>query len=183
MTHPIPLLSLVLCVWEPWRLCTTMYVRLCTLKTMYCRAMWLFRTVWIFLGTLMLLVSHQRGLGARGFQGENLWQVFRATTVSYLIYAAPAWWGYTLIFYYSFHQIYSCFFSGSFCLWRGGRVCLPVHGIRERRWALGSLKIRTGQNVCQPIHSFNQLVTGRIVYIIRDVLLTIWYSYIDIYLL
>ena len=34
-------------------------------------------------------------LKAHGLQGDNLWQVCRATTISYLTYAAPAWWGYT----------------------------------------------------------------------------------------
>ena len=36
-----------------------------------------------------------RFLRPHGLQGENLWQVCRATTVSYLTYAAPAWWDYT----------------------------------------------------------------------------------------
>ena len=34
-------------------------------------------------------------LKAHGLLGANLWQVCRATTISYLTYAAPAWWGYT----------------------------------------------------------------------------------------
>ena len=34
-------------------------------------------------------------LRAHGLQGANLWQVCRATTISYLTYAAPAWWSYT----------------------------------------------------------------------------------------
>jgi hypothetical protein len=34
-------------------------------------------------------------LRAHGLQGANLWQVCRATTISYLTYAAPAWWGFT----------------------------------------------------------------------------------------
>ena len=33
-------------------------------------------------------------LRAHGLQGVNLWQVCRATTMSYLTYAAPVWWGY-----------------------------------------------------------------------------------------
>ena len=34
-------------------------------------------------------------LKAHGLQGDNLWQVCRVTTISYLTYTAPAWWGYT----------------------------------------------------------------------------------------
>ena len=35
-----------------------------------------------------------RVLRAHGLQGKDLWQVCEATTVSYLTYASPAWWGY-----------------------------------------------------------------------------------------
>ena len=34
-------------------------------------------------------------LRSYGLQGANLWRVCRATTISYLTHAAPAWWGYT----------------------------------------------------------------------------------------
>ena len=41
------------------------------------------------------LIYALKVLRAHGLQGANLWQVCRATTISYLTYAAPAWWGYT----------------------------------------------------------------------------------------
>jgi len=31
---------------------------------------------------------------AHGFNGNELWDVTRATLVSQLLYASPAWWGY-----------------------------------------------------------------------------------------
>jgi len=36
-----------------------------------------------------------RVLKNHGLRGEELWQVCRSTTVGYLTYAAPSWWGYT----------------------------------------------------------------------------------------
>ena len=40
-------------------------------------------------------VCTYRVLKNHGLRGEELWQVCRSTTVGYLTYAAPAWWGYS----------------------------------------------------------------------------------------
>ena len=65
---------------------------------------------------------------AHGLDGNALWDVTRATLVSQLLYASPAWW--VILMEYRFSKVYVVYLAYSvhgkacwWCLWRERETC------------------------------------------------------------